>query len=699
MEAFGGWLGLWHDIGKLQGRWQRYLEESEAGRVPRGGPDHKAAGALLASEHLSPFFALAIHGHHGGLSDLSAFREWLRDRDTPGNRAAIEEAARLTAGLVPPVRPAPPTNGIASTEHRAELLLRMLFSCLVDADWLDTEAHFSPDRGMDRTPPPEMEVLWRRFEASQSRLVGTQPGPVGDARDAIYRACIEAAQQAPGLFRLSVPTGGGKTRSAMAFALRHAIRHGQRRVVVAVPYISITEQTAQSYREIFETPADGAPIVLEHHSGAGDLHSTAGDRAIDPRQRWSRLAAENWDAPVVVTTTVQLFESLFDRRPGRMRKLHRLANSVLILDEVQSLPRKYLSPILDVLRDLSELYGTTVVLSTATQPAFEVIPEFARAAARELVPEPDRWFSALQRVDYERPDAPLSWEEVADRMCGERQALAIVNTKRDALALLDALAAAGADEGVLHLSTLLCGAHRRDVLAEVRRRLDSGEPCLLVSTQVVEAGVDIDFPVVLRAIGPLDAIVQAAGRCNRHGRQDRGSVTLFDPAEPTPLPVTYRQPTQEARKALRSGGRPDDRAVLRRYYEELLTLVEPDGAGIQPLREAFDFPGVARAFRMIDPTVPIVVRYGDAVQRERIDLLIERLRESSRAGHGARGALRELQPYIVQLFEGQLRQFESRVSEIAPGVFEWLGDYDGVEDRPGGRGIVLAPAVADEWIV
>ena len=319
----------------------------------------------------------------------------------------------------------------------------------------------------------------------------------------------------------------------------------------------------------------------------------------------------------MVTTTVQLFESLFDRRPGRMRKLHRLANSVLILDEVQSLPRKYLSPILDVLCDLSDLYGTTVVLSTATQPAFEVIPEFSGAAAREIVPQPDRWFRALQRVTYERSGAPLSWEEVAGLMRGERQALAIVNTKRDALALLDALAAAGADDRVLHLSTLLCGAHRRDVLGEVRRRLDSGEPCLLVSTQVVEAGVDIDFPVVLRAVGPLDAIVQAAGRCNRHGHHDRGRVILFDPAEPTPLPRNYRQPTQEARNALGAGGRPDEPAVLHRYYKEYLTLVEPDGAGIQPLRERFDFPRVAHAFRMIDSTVPLGVRYGDAEQRER----------------------------------------------------------------------------------
>ena len=699
MAEFGHWLGLWHDTGKLKDRWQQYLADSQAGRVARGGPDHKAAGSLLAMEHLGAYFPLLVHGHHGGLVSSTNVRGWLRDHDTQENRDAVDRARVLLPGqFEPPSQPALPSTRIADSEHRADLLLRMLFSCLVDADWLDTEAHFSPDRSAGRGAPLPLDELWRRFEADHSRFTGSGNGSVDEARHAIYRACLKTAEQPPGLYRLTVPTGGGKTRSAMAFALRHALRHGQRRVIVAVPFISITEQTAQTYRDVFERATDDLPAVLEHHSSADDLAATPVE-ASDTRRHWAKLAAENWDAPIVVTTTVQLFESLFDRRPSRMRKLHRLANSVLILDEVQALPRQFLAPILNVLGDLTEFYGTTVVLSTATQPAFEVIPEFVRADAREMVPESAHWFDALRRVEYERPEAPLPWKAVAGLMRDERQALAIVNTKRDAIALLDALDAAGRSDVVLHLSTLLCGAHRRDVLTEVRRRLDSREPCLLVSTQVVEAGVDLDFPMVLRATAPLDAIVQAAGRCNRNGLLERGRVIVFEPAEPSPLAPNYRLPTQQGRLALDEGGRPDDPEVLRRYYEGLLQLVHLDAEDIQSKRARFDFPAVAAAFRMIGPTIPVIVRYGDGPQQEHITALIERTRDAARAGHSARGSLQKLQPYIVQFYASQQREFGSHLSEVAPGVFEWLGDYDGDVERPGGRGIVLERLTVDQCIV
>ena len=720
MAEHGRLLGLWHDVGKLAPDWQRYLAGSEAGRVPRGsGPDHKAAGAQLA-RRLGEHFSLVLYGHHGGLSAPEEVKGWLADRLVERGdelRRAAEAARDLLGDRFNPGdgfgRGIP--GGIADGALRSELLLRMLFSCLVDADWLDTEAHFSPERsGARAQAAPDLAELQRRFKDDQRGVTGGE-GAVNEARDAIYDACLDAAERPPGFFRLTVPTGGGKTRSGMAFALRHALRHGQRRVIVAVPFTSITEQTASAYRGIFERPGDGAPAVLEHHSNASDpdgqserwrepqrgIAARPRHNASDPdgqSERWARLAAENWDAPIVVTTTVQLFESLFANRPGRMRKLHRLANSVLILDEAQALPRKFLAPILDALRGLVEHYGATVVLSTATQPAFEVIPEFGDVDASEIVLEPRRWFEgALRRVEYERPPAPLAWDDVARRMLAEPggQALAIVNTKRDALALLGSFDEQDAE--AFHLSTLLCGAHRRDVLDEVRRRLDAGEPCLLVSTQVVEAGVDIDFPFVLRAVGPLDSIAQAAGRCNRNGRMpEQGRVVVFEPAEPSPLPPGYRQPTEAGRIALAASGphaRPDDPDVQRRYFEGLLGLTDADGEGVQPLRERCDFPEVAKRFRMIDPTIPVVVRYGDEAH---VAELIARARESARTGRGGFAALRALQPYVVPFYARQMREHGALLSEIGgTGAWEWLGCYDG---GIAGRGVVLERLSVDDFV-
>ena len=287
-------------------------------------------------------------------------------------------------------------------------------------------------------------------------------------------------------------------------------------MIVAVPFISITEQIAQVYREIFHTDMDSASVVLEHHSGATQAPAEPDDHVA--AHEWDRLSAENWDAPVIVTTTVQLFESLFSNRPQAVRKLHRLARSVIVLDEAQALPSHLLSPILCTLRSLTTHYGASVVLSTATQPAFESIADLTDLAGEEIVPSPERFFAELKRVSYEwRIDTPLPWSGVAELMRCEPQALAIVNTKRDAMQLLDALD----DRDALHLSTLLCGAHRRRVIDEVARRLRDGRSCRLVSTQVVEAGVDFDFPMVLRALAPLDSIIQAAGRCNREGPAER----------------------------------------------------------------------------------------------------------------------------------------------------------------------------------
>lgn len=674
-EQLGHWIGLWHDLGKFHPAWQRYLIEAETATSHQSHPvEHKGAGARLASQHLG-LVALLIQGHHGGLRTPTDLQTWLTERATESNVGEALQRARQTLPDLEPTDQVSLPGHVLRDPSVAELFLRILFSALVDADFLDTERHFSQATAVLRDIDITLPALWERFERNQQRLSGQHTDTVGQARHAIYQACLAAAEQPPGLFRLTVPTGGGKTRSAMAFALRHALHCGHERVIVGVPFISITEQTADVYRDIFGTGSDGRPIVLEHHSAAERVATE--DDEFQPARIWARLAAENWDAPIVVTTTVQLFESLFACQTSRTRKLHRLARSVIILDEAQALPPHLLAPILDALQQLCAHYGTTVVISTATQPAFEAIPVFATVPAIEIVPHASRFFQALRRVEYDwRTDQALTWSEAADLLCGQPQALAVVNTKKDALALLDALG----DPAALYLSTSLCGAHRRWTLEEVRRRLLAGAPCQLVSTQVIEAGVDLDFPLVLRALGPLDGIIQAAGRCNREGRLERGRVIVFRPADGGTPPGAYRIATGQTGALLGAGNlNPDDPAVSRSYFQRLFETIDTDREGIQKLRGQFNYPEIARRFRMIDDDTESVTItcYGSPDEQASVRALLNRLHHRTPDG---RLVLRRLQPYLVSVRTRQAERYRQQglIVPVLPGLGEWFGAYDRV---------------------
>lgn len=432
--------------------------------------------------------------------------------------------------------------------------------------------------------------------------------------------------------------------------------------------------------------------MLEHHSAARAPENEVNP---SPAQIWARLAAENWDAPLIVTTTVQLFESLLGRRTTACRKLHNVARSVIVLDETQMLPSHLLTTILDVLRELVAHYGVTVVLCTATQPALDERSGFSGLPdIRDIVPEPQRFFAQLARVTYEWPAVAetWTWERTADEMRTSEQALAVVNTRVDALALLAALD----DRAVLHLSTRLCGAHRRAVLGGTRRRLRDGEPCRLVATQVVEAGVDVDFPLVLRALGPLDRVVQAAGRCNREGTLDTGRVVVFAPAEGGLPPGPYRVGAQITRLLMR-GSPPNmhDPALYTRYFQEYYRQVNLDEPQVQSARESLDYPATDSRFRMIeDDAASVVVRYGTDKEQEAIERAVAQLR----AQRGSpRELLRQLQPYLVGLRQRELEQAQRAglVEEVMPGLWEWRGRYD-VE---GGRGIVLGGAMDPETTI
>jgi CRISPR-associated endonuclease/helicase Cas3 len=598
-------------------------------------------------------------GHHTGLSHggtaATSLEQFLDER--PEALGQMEEYLRNFQIHLPQLK----LRQLSA--HRAEMWIRMVHSGLVDADHLDTEEHLDPRKpDLRKKSRLTVDTLWFRLNRSQKDLLAkASDTKVNRVRREVYEQCLGAAEGQQGVYRLTVPTGGGKTRSGLAFALKHAVKHGLQRVVVAIPYTSIIDQTVDVYRKIL-----GREAVLEHHSQVVAKE----DEDQDINARRLQLATENWDAPLIVTTTVQLFESLFSNRPAKVRKLHNLAQSVLLLDEVQALPPELLEPTLDALRVLVEDYRVTVVLSTATQPAFESTPyldSFHSMELREIVPNYPGHFDELRRVEYVHHPKPLTWEDLADRIRNRPQVMVVLNTRRDALRLLDAL---GKDPDAFHLSTLLCAAHRRRVLGEVRRRLaPPGGPVRLISTQVVEAGVDIDFPEVWRAIGPLDRVVQVAGRCNREGERELGRMNLFEPAEGSIPRGSYKVGLEKARLVLH---RHSSEALHRphiysEYFRELFSSVDTDKQGIQALREQLDYPEVAARYRIIDSqTVAVVVPYGGGFR------WLERWKR-----HPDRETWRRMQPYLVNLYlwEAQRLEKDGRLEKVSEDTYQWQGLY------------------------
>lgn len=618
LADWGYTAGLWHDLGKYSEAFQHYLRnstEASAETLP-GRVDHATAGAQYAVEAfplLGHLLAYCIAGHHSGLLDGQAVGANQRDRLAK----AVQPWRHGLAELPRPATPVLPGFVRTALGDRDAFIpaffTRMVFSCLVDADFLDTERFIQgAGRADARSGFPALGSLTESFFQSLEVLDrDASPTEVNCARRAVREACEKSAEQAPGFFSLTVPTGGGKTLSSMAFALRHAAAHGLRRVIYVAPFTSIIEQNAAVFRRHL-----GEAAVLEHHSN------------LDPERETEsgRLASENWDAPVIVTTAVQFYEALFACKTSRARRLHRLARSVVILDEAQTLPVSLLHPCLRALRELCDHYGATVVLCTATQPEIKRRPEFAigLAGVREIAPDPQGLYERLRRVEV-RPLGMMADAELAARLSAHPRALCIVNTTRHARALFVLL---GADEGHFHLSARMCPAHRKQTLDAIRDRL--GQPdavCRVVSTQVVEAGVDVDFPVVYRALAGLDSIAQAAGRCNRNGLlKGLGEAYVFQ----TEHRAANRYFEETANCAAQTMARHEDDPLalqaIARYFQlyyldqrtrwdqyDILGQFRLDGAPGSSLPFDLGFATAAERFRLIDDTAQraVIVPWGE----------------------------------------------------------------------------------------
>lgn len=648
--------GMAHDIGKYTREFQKRLHGSTQ-KV-----DHATAGAVACWQRKQLFAAFAVAGHHGGLPDGGSQTDgpdqatlWgrLKRKGTLEPYGDWEQEVTLPQADVPSflMKPSGP-EWIFFT--------RMLYSCLVDADFLDTETFMDGrSRAHNET---SVEALWDRL---QSYISGWFPpkGELNRRRCQILERCIQEGEgREPGLFSLTVPTGGGKTVASLAFALAQAKKRGLRRVIYVIPYTSIIEQTAEVFREIL-----GEETVLEHHSNV--LYDLEGEA--NPHTIRLAKATENWDMPVVVTTAVQFFESLYACRSSQCRKLHNIADSVVIFDEAQMMPLPYLRPCVWAISQLVAHYKVSAVLCTATQPALEpIFHEFLpQVSVQELCPPDICQWEVFRRVSF-RQAGRMTWDELAAQLNAHSQVLCIVNTRKGAQAVYRRLDGTGS----FHLSTLMCPSHRKAQLREIRRRLKEGQPCRVVSTSLIEAGVDVDFPAVFRETAGLDSILQSAGRCNREGKRpaEESVVHIFEGEEEAP--PLFSAAIGAGKTVMSRYADLTSREAVHHYFSELLDLKgkeAQDKKGILPLQQSafFPFRTVAERFHLIDtPTRTVYVPWGEGAG------LIEQLC----AGGGGRDLFRQLGQYGVSVYEQHFAALEA------------AGDLEVLED---GAAILRNPAL------
>lgn len=675
-EDWAETAGLLHDLGKGSEAFQNKIK-LQSGYDPdahikdgNSTAPHSTHGAVWAYQNFEPIgkvLAYLIAGHHGGLPDWNheiGVGGSLNHRLDPNESAKLpllseEFITKITRDITPPTS----LPAVQNEEH-FHLWIRMLYSCLVDADFLDTECFMDEEKYKIRSKHCSIQELMKEFDVHMEDLTLKAPDTtVNQIRSSILSQCREHANLNPGLFSLTVPTGGGKTLSSMAFALEHAVCHNKDRIIMVIPYTSIIEQTSQIYKNIF-----GDDNVIEHHSSLDPDKDTS----------QSRLATENWDAPIIVTTSVQFFESLFAAKSSACRKLHNIVNSVVIVDEVQMLPTDFLKPILHTMNGLTESFAVSIVLCTATQPAItskifkkgngESYAIIDDKKCREIMtsPSPLELTEQLQRVEVEEIGKISDWGILTEKLLVYEQVLCIVNTRNDCRDLYQSM-----PQGTVHLSANMCGEHRSQCIQEIKTALKEKRPIKVVSTQLVEAGVDFDFPVVFRAMAGFDSIAQAAGRCNREGKlSSKGNVFVFEP--PKPAPQGTLRKGESVGKTILSTDPEGCKNLLpetfKRYFElyfgDLNSLDKQDMESLL-VKDAnpdltFQFRTAASKFNLIDNQrqVSVVIKYEK--EREKVEDLINSLRYTG----PYRNLMRKLQRFTISIPENIFMEVQSSFEEI-----------------------------------
>lgn len=640
-DGLGHAAGMLHDIGKASVAFQNRLKGSS------NPVDHKSAGTIESyrryGRFLGKILAYIIFGHHSGLpDDISDGRSHGLSDVLENKDNYITEYNAETYPIESCMPKQPVANSIQQKAMYLTMLIRMLYSCLVDADYLDTESFIQPEKYHQRIKSTKsLEELMPQFNAKKEELLSqSSKRPINILRKEILENCLNAGSLPKGVYFLTVPTGGGKTLSSLAFAFEHAKTHKDiKKVIYAIPFTSIIEQNANVFKQIF-----GQEAVLEHHSNYD---------VSDDENDVNRLACENWDAPLIVTTNVQLLESLFSSKPSRARKVHAMANSIIILDEAQMLPESVLLPSLSALQCLCANFGSTVLFCSATQPAIK--PEWIDGIKpHEIIPDPADLYIKLKRTNINKLGT-ISDRDLAVQMISYDQVLCIVNTRKHAKKLFNLISD---NAGVYQLSALMCPAHRSLILAEIKENLKNRKRCIVISTQLIEAGVDIDFPVVFRSSAGIDSIAQAAGRCNREGKQKTGQVYVFKPEEGLPRGWFSRM-AQYGEEILSEYDDPLSPDAIEQFFRLRYGL----GANLDENRImenlikgandiSFQFREIDEQFKLIkSPTFSIIIPFNNEASQ-----IIEEAKNSLYPG----SYLRKLQKYSVSVYEYDLIKLKKK---------------------------------------
>lgn len=655
-ESWAKLAGQAHDIGKGTLAWQAYLRKAnqitdEFSKFYIGHVNHSIAGANWLhkySKEAGKLLSFCISGHHGGLPN------WIENASSGLKTRLKEKIPQIQIKLEEPAFEKSLPFAVPDNNRfgfQLQFFVRMLYSCLVDADFLDTEEALNPEKAGWRSQSPPFSKLYKSFFDSLNKILkNADPTNVNFQREIVLRDCLAAAVHKPGLFSLTVPTGGGKTLSSMAFALEHAKRFEKRRIIYVIPFTTIIEQNADVFRKVIQKNA-----VLEHHFNF-----------LPEDSDWkAKLSTENWDAPIIVTTNVQFFDSFFARKPSKCRKLHNVANSIVIFDEVQAIPVEKLKPCLEVLKELTINYGVTAVLCTATQPAIEYSESFKSGLTNttEIIQDIADLFKKLKRTKEEYIGL-LDDSSLVEKLKNQNQVLCVVNTRKQAFNIFNLLPD---DEGNFHLSTLMYPIHRSRILQEIKDRLQNGKKCRVISTQLIEAGVDIDFPVVFRIAAGMDSIAQAAGRCNREGLSKLGKVFIFKMEDGAP-PGYFRQTMQSAERLFdKYSQNLLEPECIREYFLNYYWLNQDhmDEGNIVELCNIgstgdIQFKDISE-FQMIKTsTVPIII----ALEKRAVSLM-HKLDFIEHSGT----ILRELQQYSVQIYPFQFDELSAWLESPKPGIF------------------------------